>query len=106
MTNRSAWRLPWNGPLIALAACAVAMAGILLYVGRWFTFWWDEWLIIFHRPDLSPTGLLYPFGDTFVAVPVLVYDTRSPCSGSRPTLHSCLCRGPRISRRWPCSIGS
>jgi hypothetical protein len=50
------------------------MAGILLYVGRWFTFWRDEWLLIFHRPDLSPVGLLHPFGDTFVAIPVLVYD--------------------------------
>ena len=63
-----------NGPWILLVACGLAMAGILLYVGRWLTFWRDEWLLIFHRPELTPTGLLSPFGDTFVALPVLVYD--------------------------------
>lgn len=49
------------------------MLSVLLYAGRWMTFWWDEWAFIFHRPDPTPRALLAPFFDTFAAVPVLVY---------------------------------
>ncbi len=61
-------------PLILLAGANLAMLGVLLYVGRWLVFWWDEWRFVFDRPDPTPRSVLAPFFDTFVAVPVLVYE--------------------------------
>src|SRR5688572_26773679 len=61
-------------PTIILAAACLIMLGFLLSYGRWMMFWWDEWSFIFDRPDPTPEALMAPFFDTFVAVPVLVYD--------------------------------
>ena len=61
-------------PLILLAGANLAMLGVLLYVGRWLVFWWDEWRFVFDRRDPTPRSVLAPFFDTFVAVPVLVYE--------------------------------
>ena len=61
-------------PTIILATACLIMVGFLLSYGRWMMFWWDEWSFIFDRPDPTPQALMAPFFDTFVAVPVLVYD--------------------------------
>lgn len=61
-------------PGFILAGASLIMLGVLLYVGRWLLFFWDEWSFIFYRPDPTPQALLAPFFDTFVAVPVLVYE--------------------------------
>ncbi|HEY3383823.1 MAG TPA: hypothetical protein VGK32_18835 [Vicinamibacterales bacterium] len=59
------------------------MLGALLYVGRWLMFWWDEWAFIFDRPDPTARSLLAPFFDTFVAVPVVVYQALLAAFGMR-----------------------
>ena len=78
-------RRPSSADLILLAA-AVLMFGVLLYVGRWLLFWRDEWDWMLNRPDPTPRALLAPFADTFVAVPVLVYDGLLAVFGMRTYL--------------------
>ena len=73
-------------PVVILAAASLVMFGILLYVGRWELFWFDEWSFIFNRPDPTARALLAPFFDTFVAVPVLVYDALLAVFGMRTYL--------------------
>jgi hypothetical protein len=73
-------------PSVILAGASLVMLGILLYVGRWMLFWWDEWSFIFNRPDPTPRAVLAPFLDTFVAVPVLVYDALLAVFGLRTYL--------------------
>jgi len=73
-------------PVVILAGASLVMLGVLLYVGRWLLFWWDEWSFIFNRPDPTPRAVLAPFGDTFVAVPVLVYDALLAVFGLRTYL--------------------
>jgi hypothetical protein len=60
--------------VILLVVAAAVMLAILLYVGRWMLFWWDEWGFIFERPDPTPDALLAPVFDTFAGVPILVYE--------------------------------
>src|SRR5450759_4299395 len=73
-------------PSVILAGASLVMLGILLYVSRWMLFWWDEWSFIFNRPDPTPRAVLAPFLDTFVAVPVLVYDALLAVFGRRTYL--------------------
>jgi hypothetical protein len=73
-------------PGVVLAGASLIMLGVLLYVGRWLLFYWDEWLFIFNRPDPTPRAILAPFVDTFVAVPVLVYDALLAVFGLRTYL--------------------
>jgi hypothetical protein len=60
--------------LAILLGGMVAMAGILLWLGRGLTFWYDEWTIILDRPDPSVTTLFTPHVDHLVVVPVLLYE--------------------------------
>jgi hypothetical protein len=78
-------RHPSSAGVILLAA-SVLMLGVLLFVGRWLLFWRDEWDFIFHLPDPTPRALLTPYLDTFVAVPVLVYDALLAVFGLRTYL--------------------
>jgi hypothetical protein len=71
--------------LIFVAAGAFMLA-ILLYVGRWFLFWRDEWDFIFGRPDPTPQALLTQYGGHFVAIPVLAYDALLAVFGLRTYL--------------------
>ncbi len=73
-------------PVVILASASLVMFGVLLYVSRWELFWFDEWSFIFNRPDPTPRALLAPFFDTFVAVPVLVYDALLAVFGMRTYL--------------------
>ena len=59
--------------LAILVGGIVAMAVILIWLGRGLTFWYDEWSIILDRPDPSIDTLLMPHVDHLVAVPVLLY---------------------------------
>jgi len=73
-------------PVVTLAGASLVMFCVLLYVGRWQLFWLDEWSFIINRPDPTPRALLAPFFDTFVAVPVLVYDALLATFGMRTYL--------------------
>jgi hypothetical protein len=73
-------------PSVILAGASLVMLGILLYVGRWLLFWWDEWSFIFNRPDPTLRAILAPFFDTFAAVPVLVYQALLAVFGLRTYL--------------------
>jgi hypothetical protein len=58
---------------LTLALGAVAMLALLTFVGRWLTFWHDEWDWIFERRDPSVETLLAPHVDHLSTVAVLVY---------------------------------
>lgn len=75
-----------RAPHLVLVVAGIVMLGVLLYVGRWLLFWRDEWAFIFERPDPTTRTLLAPFLDTFVAVPVLVYDALLAVFGLRSYL--------------------
>ena len=49
------------------------MFGVLLLVGRWLTFWFDEWSFIMYRRDPSVDSLLSRHVDHFSLVPALIY---------------------------------
>lgn len=65
---------PANLAHLVLVTSGLAMLGILAYVGQWLLFWRDEWDWIFTRSDPTARALLHPYLDTFVAVPVLIYE--------------------------------
>jgi hypothetical protein len=69
-----------------LVVAGAVMLGVLLYVGRWLLFWADEWGFIVHGPDPTLDALLAPNLDTFVAVPVMVYDALLAVFGMRTYL--------------------
>jgi hypothetical protein len=73
-------------PVVILVGASLVMLLVLLYVGRWLLFWRDEWDFIFHLADPTPRALLTPYLDTFVAVPVLVYDGLLAVFGMRTYL--------------------
>lgn len=73
-------------PVVILVGAQLVMLGVLLYVGRWLTFWWDEWRFISDRSDPTPHAILAPYFDTFVAVPVLVYEALLAVFGLRTYL--------------------
>lgn len=58
-----------------LVLASIAMLGLLLFVSRWLTFWWDEWDFIFGRPDPSVHSILRPHVDTFLATLTVIYET-------------------------------
>ncbi len=64
----------WPASHLIMLVAGTVMLGILLYVGRWFLFWRDEWDFISDRPDPTIDALLAQYNTHFVAVPVLVYD--------------------------------
>jgi hypothetical protein len=58
---------------LALLGAGIAALGMLLYVGRWLTFWYDEWSVILDRPTPSIGSLLAPHVDHLSTVAVAVY---------------------------------
>jgi hypothetical protein len=64
------WRRP---AVIALVLAGIAMAVLLFLVGRWLTFWFDEWDFLFGRQNGGLQDFLRPHVDGFVLVPALVY---------------------------------
>jgi hypothetical protein len=56
-----------------LLASGLAMLALLLYIGRWLTFWYDEWSFILDRPDPTVEALLSPHVDHLSLIPVLLY---------------------------------
>jgi hypothetical protein len=47
---------------------------VLIFLGRWLTFWNDEWNFVLDRQDPSVDALLSPHVDHLSALPVLVYE--------------------------------
>jgi hypothetical protein len=65
------------GPRFApaiLVLAGIAMLGLLLYVSRWLTFWFDEWTFVVYRPDPSVRTIVEPHVDTFLATLALIYE--------------------------------
>ena len=59
--------------LALLAAGGVAMLGLLLFVGRWLLFWYDEWDFVFGRQSLTLSSVFAPHVDTLLAMLSLLY---------------------------------
>jgi hypothetical protein len=59
--------------VVALAAASVAMLILLVLVGRWLTFWYDEWDFVFVGPTLTAASLLTPHVNHLSIVPILAY---------------------------------
>jgi hypothetical protein len=59
--------------VVALAAASLTMLILLVLVGRWLTFWYDEWDFIFVGPTLAAGSLLTPHVDHLSILPILVY---------------------------------
>jgi hypothetical protein len=57
-----------------LVGASIGMLLVLVYLGRWLTFWYDEWNFVLDRQDPSVEALLAPHVDHLAAVPVLVYE--------------------------------
>jgi hypothetical protein len=49
------------------------MLGLLLYVSRWLTFWYDEWDFVVARPDPSVRSIFEPHVDGFLATVAVIY---------------------------------
>jgi hypothetical protein len=49
------------------------MLVLLAFVGRWLTFWYDEWDFIFVGPNLTTALLLTPHVDHLSILPILAY---------------------------------
>jgi hypothetical protein len=64
------WRRP---ALLIFTVATIAMALVLVWVGRWLSVWFDEWNFIFGRQTLDLDSFLRPHVDGFVAVPAAVY---------------------------------
>lgn len=64
------WRRP---ALLIFVLCAIAMALVLLWVGRGLTYWLDEWDFIFGRQSGTIHSFIAPHVDAFVLVPAAVY---------------------------------
>jgi hypothetical protein len=58
---------------MAFTALLALGAAIVLYETRGFTFYFDDWDFVLHRPGLSATALLAPHGPHLVLVPIVVY---------------------------------
>jgi hypothetical protein len=64
------------GPRVApaiLVLAGIAMLGLLLYISRWLTFWFDEWTFVVTRPDPSVRSIFAPHVDGFLATVALIY---------------------------------
>lgn len=60
--------------LVILILAGIAMLGLLLYVSRWLTFWFDEWTFVVYRPDPSVRTIFEPHVDTFLATLAVIYE--------------------------------
>jgi hypothetical protein len=69
-------RPPLQGALVRRSAL-IATTGVVLvglvYIGRWLTFWYDEWSIILDRSTPNVETLLAPHVDHLSIVPVAIY---------------------------------
>jgi hypothetical protein len=52
----------------------IVMLGLLLYVSRWLTFWFDEWTFVVYRPDPSLHSIFSPHVDGFLATVAVIYE--------------------------------
>lgn len=79
-----------RGPELAghliFAACALASAGYLLYLGRRTSFFFDEWNWIQSRRGWRPGNFLVAHNGHFVALPVLIYHLLFATAGLRAYL--------------------
>jgi hypothetical protein len=57
-----------------LFGVGLAMLALLIYIGRWLTFWYDEWSFILDRPDPTIAAILAPHVDHLSTIPVLLYE--------------------------------
>jgi hypothetical protein len=57
-----------------LVLAGIAMLGLLLYVSRWLTFWFDEWTFVVSRPDPSVRAIFSPHVDGFLATVAVIYE--------------------------------
>lgn len=58
---------------LVLAVTAVVVLAGLIYVGRWLTFWYDEWSVILDRSTPGIETLLAPHVDHLSIVPIAIY---------------------------------
>ena len=58
---------------LVLVAAGLIVLGGLVYVGRWLTFWYDEWSIILDRSSPGIETLLAPHVDHLSIVPIAIY---------------------------------
>lgn len=72
---------------VVMLGAGLGMLALLVFVGRWLTFWRDEWSFILERPDPTIAAFLAPHVDHLSAVPVLIYQV--------------LLRGFGMSSYWP-----
>jgi hypothetical protein len=66
-------RLRARWPLAVLALAMVAAAGLLLYLTRGFTFYYDEWNFLINRQEFTADALLRPHNEHNVMVAVLLF---------------------------------
>ena len=71
----SAPRLTAGSASLVLLVASLIMLALLAYVGRWLTFWSDEWDWIFRRPDPSVQSLLGGSDVHLHLFPVLIYQS-------------------------------
>lgn len=66
------WQIPWAFGIIV--AAAVASAGLVLFLTRRFTWYWDEWTIITGLPQWTVRDYFLPHNEHWSTIPYLVYD--------------------------------
>ena len=69
-----------------LVLAGIAMLGLLLYVSRWLTFWFDEWTFVVYRPDPSVRSIFAPHVDGFLATVAVIYEALLHVFGLRTYL--------------------
>ncbi len=62
------------------------MLGLLLFVGRWLLFWFDEWDFVFQRQTLTLDSVFAPHLDTLLATLSLLYQGLLAVFGMRTYL--------------------
>lgn len=85
--------------LAALVAASGAMLVLLVVLGRWLTFWYDEWNFILDRPDPSLETLLRPHVDHLSAIPVLIYQVVLRVAGMTSYW-------PYLAALWACHLAT
>ena len=68
-------QLPRATAWVALAGLLVATAGLILYLGRATSFYFDEWNFVLERRAWDADALLGPHNEHLSVVPVLIYKT-------------------------------
>jgi len=66
---------------VVLLGVGFAMLALFVYIGRWLTFWYDEWSFILDRADPTVDTLLAPHVDHLSLIPVLIYQGLLRVSG-------------------------